>query len=338
MNRREALEQLNQERKQKVNRVWEEWYRTEGKGVPTTERLKKRDLALNQIQDEFEKASLQINQGSFEDGSNKKRAVLVQGLQKRQSRDNASQSTPETDVLPEKNLASDPLQTGRIIRRPKNIDGIRGEDAITTPRESYRAQSTEQDLAQRKRTLAQTAEEDTTQEDLSQNIIQEVKELLTKEGFDPDDFLRHIPGREELDKVLKLAEESKKVSYSFPVFILSLALCVDVLEALPSLIPAIGIFGTWTVMGLKWLIFIPIVYVATVGGENFLTRQLVKRVIIRGIVKRAFVAVTVPLLAFIPYIGALFPETFLMTLFLVNSKTLAGILVKEIAKIAERYV
>ena len=62
MNRGEAINQLNLERKRRENDVWEKWFLTETRGEVTSSRLLDRTNELNKIRDTYDKALQRLNE------------------------------------------------------------------------------------------------------------------------------------------------------------------------------------------------------------------------------------------------------------------------------------
>lgn len=340
LSRIQKIEQLNQERKRRENRVWEEWFTTEQNKRVTSEKLKARTNALNQIRDEYEKALIALN--------NTPEAELdAKNIKTQNDRISTStlQSTPTTQ--------SQLVNTGRLdsaiyakIREKQYTDEVVknnetqkkqvGQEIDLQRFTNYNA------LQQLNETLQQQKEK--VQIELEETVVKEVSEVLQKYGFSIENFLNDIPGLSKKDKILHLVEEGSRTPYSFPVFLLSVALLIDVAEIIPTAInaiPAVGQVLSITISTVAWiskmLIFMPILFFATFGTVNFAVRRVMRKYLINTWLRKGVFVILGLFIEVTPLIGSLWPGTFIFTLFLVNAKTTAGLLLQEIAKVVKKY-
>jgi len=139
-----------------------------------------------------------------------------------------------------------------------------------------------------------------------------------------------VKGSGILSKLKTIVMDSKKVSYSFPVFTLSVALAVDILEWANAALQVVGVgFGILALISIiKWGVFIPIIFISTFGDVSFMEKRIIKKYILQ----RYQIQILSLLAELIPVIGSFWPGTFLFVLFVVNAKTKAGKLLLELAK------
>lgn len=164
----------------------------------------------------------------------------------------------------------------------------------------------------------------------AQNTLNTIQKILRKQGLDPAEFMRDVKGSGTLSKLKTIVMDSKKVSYSFPVFTLSVALAVDILEWANAALQVVGVgFGILALISIiKWGVFIPIIFISTFGDVSFIEKRIIKKYILQ----RYQIQILSLLAELIPVIGSFWPGTFLFVLFVVNAKTKAGKLLLELAK------
>jgi len=144
MNRTEAINQLNLEKKRRENAVWEQWFATESSGNVTSARLQKRTADIRQIQNWYDDAVFKTNNTPIKEGSlpqtqttrpqnttkNQQQTQSQQlGQQVQQSRIGAQKTTPNDDILKgAENLAENkPINLGREAQK-RNVDGIQSPE------------------------------------------------------------------------------------------------------------------------------------------------------------------------------------------------------------------
>ena len=157
MNRTEAINQLNLEKKRRENAVWEQWFATESSGNVTSARLQKRTADIRQIQNWYDDAVFKTNNTPIkeaplpqaqtiqtrEEGLLGQQATRPQnttknqqqtqsqqlGRQVQQSRIGAQKTTPNDDILKgAENLPENkPINLGREAQK-RNVDGIQSSE------------------------------------------------------------------------------------------------------------------------------------------------------------------------------------------------------------------
>jgi hypothetical protein len=362
MNRTEAINQLNLEKKRRENAVWQQWFATESSGEIPSERLQKRTADLRQIQNWYDDAVFKIHNTPIKEpvlphtqtSPQEVRTVGVQASQKQ----NDTQPTPTQQprrqdqqkkvTSPEKaikdtilkgaeNLPENkPITLGRLDKR-NNIDGIQKNLNTTSILEQGR--NTSDFIREREKELSQIQElardfEDIHPEEYLDKALEEIKDVLRKHEIEFKEFLQELPGRDTYEKLQSIIQESRNVQYTFPVFILATAALVDVIEWI-NMLPGTG-SGTLIILSIiKYTTLVPILIITTFGNAGLVSRLIMKKLIFYKVKKKGALYATSPIAEFIPFLGAFWPATFLFTLWLVNAKTTAGLILVELAKIAE---
>lgn len=166
MNRNEAINQLNLERKRKENRVWEEWFLTESQNNVTSGRLLDRTNKLSVIRDEYDKDLQRINNTPIEE-------VETKSPQKQVANNTQPRRTVSlgTENLP-KNQPLIPGQEVRPRSQPTQVDNKNEPQVVRQAREeNERAEKEEQD-----------ASEDSSSQENNQTPTPEQKNTGTKKS------------------------------------------------------------------------------------------------------------------------------------------------------------
>ncbi len=174
------------------------------------------------------------------------------------------------------------------------------------------------------------AEEQEREDEAQQDTLQSLQKILQREGLDPKEFMQDTKGGDTLSKFKAILADSKKVSYSLPVFTLGIALAVDIIEWANAPLEAAGVgFAVLFILSvIKWCVFIPIIFISTFGDAGLIEKRIVKKYILKRYQKQILSL----LVELIPVIGSFWPGTFLFVLFVVNAKTQAGQLLLKLAK------
>lgn len=359
MNRTEAINQLNLEKKRRENAVWEQWFATESSGNVTSARLQKRTADLRQIQNWYDDAIFKINNTPIKEVAlpkNQTPQKTEDGLlgqqttrprqdttKNQQTRIGAEKTTSNEDILKgAENLPENkPINLGQEVQK-RNVDGVQSpKNRRNKP--SFVQEAWEQNISDKiregQRGLSQIQElardfDGVHPEEYLDEAMEEIKDVLRKHEIEFKEFLRELPGHDKYEKLQSIIQESRNVDYSFPVFILSAALLVDVIEWV-NVIPGAGL-GTIIILSvIKYTTLVPFLFITTFGNAGFVSRIIVRKLLKTAILKRGYFYIMSPLAEFIPFLGAFWPATLLFTVWLVNAKTTAGLILVELAKIAE---
>jgi len=369
MNRIEAINQLNLDKKRRENAVWEQWFATESSGNVTSARLQKRTEDIRQIQNWYDDAVFRINNTQIKEipltktqaSQNEQEGLLGQqttrpqnttknqqqtqsqqlGRQVPQSRIGAQKITSNDSILKgAENLPENkPINLGREARK-RNVDGIQSpENRRNEPSLVQQAHEQNRSDQIRQTSIEQLQQlfdgfEDINPEEYLESKIEEIKDVLRKHEIEAKEFLQELPGRDHYEKLQSIIRESRNVSYSFPLFIIATAVLVDVIEYI-NLLPGAGLITLIILSIIKYTTLVPILFITTFGNAGFVSRIIMRKLLARAFIRKGYFFIISPLIEFIPFLGAFWPGTLLFTLWLVNAKTTAGLILVELAKIAE---
>lgn len=327
MNRGEAINQLNLERKRRENDVWEKWFLTETRGEVTSGRLLDRTNELNKLRDDYDKALQRLNEQPAE-----KSGQNLQRTPRNLTRPTnvAPRIAPGTENLPE----NQPLIPGQEVRPKSQVTQVNNQNEPHVVRQA-REENIQTDFETN--SLEETLEDyaDNSSEPRIQETLKQIKKTLLENDIAPEEFFNSLPGSNEVSKLQSIIRESKNVSYVFPVFTLATAALVDIIEWVNAL-PGAGLVTLIILSIIKYGALVPIIWISTFGGTGFVTRSLVRKFINGLIFKRWYFLVLSPLAEFIPILGSFWPGTILFVLWLLNAKTTAGRILLELAKIAQK--
>ena len=327
MNRGEAINQLNLERKRRENDVWQKWFLTETRREVTSSRLLDRTNELNKIRDSYDKALQRLNEQPPEQ--------VEQNHQRTPRSVNRPTNTaprvrPGTENLPE----NQPLIPGQEVRSKSQTAQVNNQNEPQVVRlareENIRIDSETNFPEETSPDYRNSASEPQIQETLKQ-----IKKTLLENDIAPEEFFNNLPGSDAVSKLQSIIRESKNVSYVFPVFTLATAALVDMIEWINAL-PAAGFITLLILSIIKYGALVPIIWISTFGGAGFVTRSLVRKFINGLIFKKWYFLILSPLAEFIPILGSFWPGTLLFVLWLLNAKTAAGRVLLELAKIAQK--
>jgi hypothetical protein len=327
MNRGEAINQLNLERKRRENDVWEKWFLTETRGEVTSSRLLDRTNELNKIRDNYDKTLQRLNEQPAEQ--------VEQNPQRIPRSVNRPTNTvprvrPGTENLPE----NQPLVPGQEVRPQSQSTQVNNESeprVVRLAREENIRIESETDFPEE----ALLDYPSDGSEPQIQETLKRIKKTLVENDIAPEEFFSSLPGSDEVSKLQSIIRESKNVSYVFPVFTLATAALIDMIEWINAL-PAAGFITLIILSIIKYGALVPIIWISTFGGTGFITRSLVRKFINGLIFKRWYFLILSPLAEFIPILGSFWPGTLLFVFWLLNAKTVAGRILLELAKIAQK--
>ncbi|MFZ2151826.1 MAG: hypothetical protein WAV09_01815 [Minisyncoccia bacterium] len=341
MTRTETIHELNEERKRKEMLVWQKFLATTATKT-TAERVKERTVEMERIRDEYAKALLQVDRSATtekypntipEKSSQKETAT--------QTKKTLQKETPNDDILKgAENLPENQPLNPQQENRNKNVDGIQGpqnEPAfVRNAREQNRSEeireTQQEEQAQGDRGYFND-EQENTQTKQVQTALDDIEKVLSSHDLSSEDFFRNVPGADIVSKLESIISESRGVSYVFPVFILAAAAVVDIVEFINAM-PLTGVFTMILLSLIKYSV-LPLIFIGTFGSAGFFERVLIRKLLMTSIARRGYFYILSPLFEFIPLIGAFWPGTILLVLWLVNAKTTAGRLLLEVAKVAE---
>ncbi len=327
MNRGEAINQLNLERKRRENDVWEKWFLTETRGEVTSSRLLDRTNELNKIRDTYDKALQRLNEQPV--------GQEEQNLQRTPRSVNRPTNTaprvaPGTENLPE----NQPLIPGQEVRPRSQVIQVSNQSEPQVVR-----QAREENIRIDSETnFPEEISPDYRNGDSEPQIpetLKQIKKILLQNDIAPEEFLSNLPGSGEVSKLQSIIRESKNVSYVFPVFTLATAALVDIIEWINA-IPGAGFVTLIILSIIKYGALVPIIWISTFSGTGFVTRNLVRKFINGLIFKKWYFLILSPLVEFIPILGSFWPGTLLFVFWLLNAKTTAGRILLELATIARK--
>ena len=325
MNRTEAITQLNQERKRKENRVWEEWFVTESKNQVTSERLQKRTDELNKIRDEYEKALFRINnQPQVQENSlplQTKTNQLSSALSTRKLTPQVQKQAPQDEILKgAENLPENKrISLGQSVRKP-SVDGIQSKDNTPEIVRSAQAQNRSDEIRQAQK----------------ENVYQD--ENINAEGGDNNETAQADIIRDEFraaginladvassDSDSELIEELKSAKKSslirFPIIILFVAFLKDLSDVFSSIfesIPVVGIL-VWIFAAAFSILCSVIIWFWMLGKGSKMQRK-----IIINFVRNRLPVIMVGLFGeVIPWIS-LIPTTTITVFFIAQTSTKLG--------------
>ncbi len=324
MNRGEAINQLNLERKRSENDVWEKWFLTETKGEVTSSRLLDRTNELNKIRDDYDKALQSLNKKPVEQNPQRTSRSVTRPT------NTAPRVRPGTENLPE----NQPLIPGQEVLPKSQITQVSNRDEPRVVRQA-REENRQMDYEADPQEETQDSYLDNGPRPQIQETLKQIKKTLVENDIAPEEFFSSLPGSDEVSKLQSIIRESKNVSYVFPVFTLATAALVDMIEWINAL-PGAGFITLLILSVIKYGALVPIIWISTFGGTGFVTRSLVRKFINGLIFKRWYFLALSPLAEFIPLLGSFWPGTILFVLWLLNAKTTAGRILLELAKIAQK--
>lgn len=341
MTRTETIHELNEERKRKEMLVWQKFLATTATKT-TAERVKERTVEMERIRDEYAKALLQVDRDATDEKyPNTIPEKTPEQKTNTQTKNSLQKEKPNDDILKgAENLPENQPLTPTQEGSKKNIDGIQGpqnEPAfVRNAREQNRSDEI-REIQQEERTQEDRGyfndEQENTQTKQVQTALDDIEKVLSSHDISAEDFFRNVPGNDTLSKLESIINESRGVSYVFPVFILAAAAVVDVVEFINAM-PLTGVFTMILLSLIKYSV-LPLIFIGTFGSAGFFERVLIRKLLMASIIKRGYFYIMSPLFEFIPLIGAFWPGTILLVLWLVNAKTTAGRLLLEVAKAAE---
>lgn len=156
------------------------------------------------------------------------------------------------------------------------------------------------------------------------NLLEEkLVQSLTANGFDGKELLKEASGKTKMEKIKNVIRSARANSgFYFPVFTLSAALCIDLLEAVKVPLDAVGVGTAFAIIAgiLKWGLFAPFVWINTINSGDSMTKKQIRRFLRGALAKRIYFFVLNPLIELVPVLGSFWPGTFLFVLLLVNSR------------------
>lgn len=325
MNRNEAITQLNQERKRKENRVWEEWFITESKKQVTSDRLQKRTAELNSIRDEYERDLFKINNQPETRGGS-----LSLQTKPNQTKFGSTQSDIPSQVRKEssegavlagaENLPQNkPIFLGQSNRKPK-IDGIQDKDTAPEIVRSARAQNKSDEIreSQNKNQSQEEGlefEEDGGNENAQGDII---RDEFRAAGINLADV---VDSDNDSEIVQEVKSAKKDALIRFPIIILFIALlkdCSDILSSLLESIPLLGIVVWFFAAGFS-LLCSAIIWYWMLGKGN----KMQRKIIIKFVENRLPIIMVGLFGELIPWVS-LIPTTTITVFFIAQTSTKLG--------------
>lgn len=336
MTRTEALTQLNQKRKDDENRVWEEWFSTEGiKEVSS--RIQIRTQKLDEIRDRYEKDTSKINQQfdseEKEISATKSKETSSKEIGKKETQDGVEKKQPLDDVIrgTEDLLKSKGVRFNKEGSR-KNVDGIQNpQNEPSIVRNAQEENRSTQIRESQQKAYLQNNQERGGYEG-NQNIENTQASIIRDEFLSAGIDISSLTSQSQNDKelVVEVEENYATSSKDYPYGILFVAIFKDGVDVFTSFTTAIPIFGTivWVFgSGLSLLcgviIYIYFFFNASSWQKRFLREFIGKRAIV-GII--AIIAESLPFLN-------LLPTTTLLVMFVATPRTKIG---KSIEKAVEK--
>ena len=325
MNRTEAITQLNQERKRKENRVWEEWFITESKNQVTAERLQKRTTELNRIRDEYEKALFQINnQPQVEGGVFPLQTRTNESLPTLSTKKPAPQikkQAPQDEILKgAENLPENKrISLGQNVRKP-NVDGIQSKDNAPEIVRNARAQNRSDEIRQ--------AQNENVYQDENINVEGGDNNGTAQADIIRDEFraaginLADVASSDSDSELIEELKNAKKSSLiRFPIIILFVAFlkdCSDIFSSIFESVPVVGIL-VWIFAAGFSLLCSGIIWFWMLGKGSKMQRRIITK----------FVAERLPIIMIglfgelIPWVS-LIPTTTVTVFFIAQTSTKLG--------------
>lgn len=284
MNRRETIEQLNQERKKRENLVWQEYLASP---LSTAKKVAVRNLALDRIREEYEQSIVRTE---------REEKVRKEPLQAKQSL-----SSPKSEII----LGTENLPENKPLFNPEST--FRNTPRDTVPQEEpslvqrARSQNIRESLqAQGKQTKSWNV---AASENGSKVAAQAdaIREQFALSGIVLSDVSTAI--RDE-DLVKEMTEAKNTALVNFPTLILFVAVvkdCLDIISAMTSIIPVVGIIIIIFAIFFSALCSIFLWY-WMLGQGNMLQRRIIKIFVIKRlpIIMIGLFGETLPWVSLIP--------------------------------------
>ncbi len=323
MNRTEAITQLNQERKRKENRVWEEWFITESKKQVTSERLQKRTAELNRIRDEYEKALFQINnqpqtqENPLSSQTKTSRTLSIPDTKK----PSTQKQTPTDEVLRgAENLPENRrIFLGQSTRKP-TIDGIQSKDNAPEIVRSAQAQNRSDEIRQAQKENVYQDENINSEGGGNNETAQAdiIRDEFRAAGINLAD-VASSDSDSELIEELKNAKKSSLIR--FPIIILFIAFlkdCSDIFSSIFESIPVVGIL-VWIFAAGFSLLCSGIIWFWMLGKGS----KMQRRIIIKFVTERLPIIMIGLFGELIPWVS-LIPTTTITVFFIAQTSTKLG--------------
>lgn len=342
MNRTEAVNQLNLEKKRRENAVWEQWLGTESSGNVTSVRLQKRTADLRQIQNEYDDAVFKLNNIPIKEALppqtqrtqkreggplGQKAAPPQQGAPKNQQpRTGVPRTTPNDDILKgAENLPENkPLNLG-LNPNKKNIDGIQNPEnrrneppLVQQAREQNRSAEIREAQNQNQNEEYSSEEGDASEEDQDTARANAIRDEFSAAGIEVSDV---TDSTNDKDLIGELKEAKKLSSINFPFIILGIAIakdCSDILSSILETVPGFGLVVWFFAAGFS-LSCSAIIWFWMLGKGS----KAQRKIIIHFVEKRLPLIMVGLFAELIPYIS-LIPTTTITVFFIAQTSTQLG--------------
>lgn len=275
MNLAEAKTQLNNDRRRKESKIWEDWTLAKNQGLGTPRLLKKRDDELGIIRQEYEAGLSKVEREILASQSQKVAANddQITPPETQEQREALQRKSIGTQNLPE----NKPLSLGQeITKKGSSANELSLEPEIVRRAREENALQANQEL------LIPEMLQNAANEDSFQNVemLRAQVEIIDEELALVNTTTNEVLGSgtdEELTQ--KLREVSKQMKTSFPLAILVVALGKDVVELITPYLELIPVVGQvlWFIVGLFSVLFTLLLWWWMLASSSGAQRTQIKK-------------------------------------------------------------